>query len=51
MNHINHSSDKMQKINRPFWAFWPVLFLIIPDTRQRVTSKYFKINMLKIAKK
>ena len=30
-----------------FQANWPVLSLIIPDIYQRVTCKYFKINMLK----
>jgi len=41
---------KSQKINLRFWAFWPVIFLIFPDICQRVTCKYFKINMLKIEK-
>jgi len=41
---------KMKKINRPFFLFWPVLFLLIPDNCQRVTDKSFKINVLKIQK-
>jgi hypothetical protein len=42
---------KSQKINRPLNAFPIDLLLISIDNRQRVTCKYFKINMLKIEKK
>ncbi len=36
-----------RKINRPFYPFWPVFSLIIPDTCQQVTCKKLNINMLK----
>jgi len=36
-----------RKINRPFYLFWPVIFLITPDNCQRVTCMNFKINELK----
>ena len=47
---LRQGYGRQRKINRPLKGFWPVLFLIMPDTCQRVTGKYFKINMLKIAK-
>ena len=40
----------MQKINRPFYLFWPDNSLITPVICQRVTCIYFKINKIKIAK-
>jgi len=43
-------NDKLQKINRPLKAFWPDIFLIIPDTCQRVTCNIFKINKIKMKK-
>jgi len=40
----------MQKINRPLNLFPIDLLLLSIDNRQRVTSNFLKINMLKIEK-
>jgi len=48
---FSYRNDKMQKINRPLNLFPIDLLLISIDNRQRVTCKYFKINILKIEKK
>ena len=40
----------MKKINRPLNIFPIDILLLSPDICQRVTSKYFKISVLKIEK-
>jgi len=44
------NSNKMQMINRPFFLFWSVIFLISPVICQGVTCMCFNFNKLKIEK-